>query len=42
MPQPVKIGKKTRQSYSKIHEVAPVPNLIKIQKTHMIGSLKKV
>ncbi len=32
MPQPVKIGKKTRQSYSKIHEVAPVPNLTKIQK----------
>ncbi|MGI6733775.1 MAG: DNA-directed RNA polymerase subunit beta [Anaerovoracaceae bacterium] len=32
MPQPVKIGKKTRMSYSKIHEVAPMPNLIQIQK----------
>ena len=32
MPQPVKIGKKTRMSYSQIHEVAPMPNLIQIQK----------
>ncbi len=32
MPQPVKIGKKTRMSYSLIHEVAPMPNLIQIQK----------
>ncbi|HZK02740.1 MAG TPA: DNA-directed RNA polymerase subunit beta [Anaerovoracaceae bacterium] len=32
MPQPVKIGKKTRMSYSRIHEVAPMPNLIQIQK----------
>jgi DNA-directed RNA polymerase subunit beta len=31
MPQPVKIGKKTRMSYSKIHEVAEMPNLIQIQ-----------
>ncbi|MBE6032118.1 MAG: DNA-directed RNA polymerase subunit beta [Clostridiales bacterium] len=32
MPQPVKLGKKTRMSYSQIHEVAPMPNLIEIQK----------
>jgi DNA-directed RNA polymerase subunit beta len=31
MPQPVKIGKKTRMSYSKIREVAEMPNLIQIQ-----------
>ncbi|MDD3200171.1 MAG: DNA-directed RNA polymerase subunit beta [Eubacteriales bacterium] len=31
MPQPVKIGKKTRMSYSKINEVAAMPNLIEIQ-----------
>ncbi|MGI6765521.1 MAG: DNA-directed RNA polymerase subunit beta [Anaerovoracaceae bacterium] len=32
MPQPVQIGKKTRMSYSRIQEVAPMPNLIQIQK----------
>ncbi|MBR7147602.1 MAG: hypothetical protein IKD13_02130, partial [Firmicutes bacterium] len=31
MPQPIKIGRKTRMSYSKIKEVAPMPNLIDIQ-----------
>ena len=31
MPYPEKIGKKTRMSFSKIKEVAPMPNLIKIQ-----------
>jgi DNA-directed RNA polymerase subunit beta len=31
MPYPVKIGKRTRMSYSKIHEVADMPNLIRIQ-----------
>ncbi|MDR1571159.1 MAG: DNA-directed RNA polymerase subunit beta, partial [Clostridiales Family XIII bacterium] len=31
MPEPVKIGKKTRMSYSKIKEVAEMPNLIQIQ-----------
>ncbi len=31
MPNPVKIGKKTRMSYSKINEVAAMPNLIQIQ-----------
>lgn len=31
MPQPVKYGKKTRMSYSKIHEVTDMPNLIQIQ-----------
>ncbi len=31
MPQPVKIGKKERMSYSKIDVVAPMPNLIQIQ-----------
>jgi len=31
MPEPVKIGKRTRMSYSKIKEVAPMPNLIQIQ-----------
>ena len=31
MPYPVKIGKKTRMSYSKINEVAAMPNLIQIQ-----------
>ncbi|MBQ8589030.1 MAG: DNA-directed RNA polymerase subunit beta, partial [Firmicutes bacterium] len=31
MPQPIKIGRKTRMSYSKIKEVAPIPNLIEIQ-----------
>ncbi|NCB43122.1 MAG: DNA-directed RNA polymerase subunit beta [Clostridia bacterium] len=32
MPQPVKIGRKERMSYSKIESVLPMPNLIKIQK----------
>ncbi|MDO4552734.1 MAG: DNA-directed RNA polymerase subunit beta [Bacillota bacterium] len=32
MPEAVKIGKKTRMSYSQIHEVADMPNLIRIQK----------
>jgi DNA-directed RNA polymerase subunit beta len=32
MPEPVKIGNKTRMSYSKIHEVVSMPNLIQIQK----------
>ncbi|MDD2215181.1 MAG: DNA-directed RNA polymerase subunit beta [Eubacteriales bacterium] len=32
MPEPVKIGNKTRMSYSKIHEVVAMPNLIQIQK----------
>lgn len=32
MPEPVKIGRKTRMSFSKIKEVAPMPNLIRIQK----------
>ena len=32
MPQPIKIGRKERMSYSKIHEVAEMPNLIQIQK----------
>ena len=31
MPHPIKIGRKTRMSYSKIKEVAPMPNLIDIQ-----------
>ena len=31
MPDPVKIGKRTRMSYSKINEVAAMPNLIQIQ-----------
>ena len=31
MPQPVKFGKKTRMSFSKINEVAEMPNLIQIQ-----------
>lgn len=31
MPQPVQVGRKTRMSYSKIHEVAEMPNLIQIQ-----------
>ncbi len=32
MPQPVKIGRKERMSYSKIEAVLPMPNLIQIQK----------
>ena len=32
MPQPVKIGRKERMSYSKIESVLPMPNLIQIQK----------
>ena len=31
MPEPVRLGRKTRMSYSKIHEVADMPNLITIQ-----------
>ncbi|MCL1983347.1 MAG: DNA-directed RNA polymerase subunit beta [Clostridiales bacterium] len=31
MPQPVQLGRKTRISYSKIDEVADMPNLIQIQ-----------
>ncbi len=31
MPKPVKVGKKTRMSYSQISEVAEMPNLIQIQ-----------
>ena len=30
--KPVKVGRKTRQSFSKIHEVMPMPNLIEVQK----------
>ena len=32
MPHAVKIGKKERQSFSKIEAVQPMPNLIAIQK----------
>ncbi|WP_130861791.1 DNA-directed RNA polymerase subunit beta [Bacilliculturomica massiliensis] len=32
MPQPIKIGRKERMTYSKINEVAQMPNLIQIQK----------
>ncbi len=32
MPQPEKIGKRTRMSYSKIDAVLPMPNLLAIQK----------
>ncbi|HPX70517.1 MAG TPA: DNA-directed RNA polymerase subunit beta, partial [Bacillota bacterium] len=32
MPQPIKIGKIERMSYSKIETVLPMPNLIEIQK----------
>ncbi|MBE6036997.1 MAG: DNA-directed RNA polymerase subunit beta [Clostridiales bacterium] len=32
MPHPVKVGRKTRMSFSKINEVAAMPNLIEIQK----------
>ncbi len=32
MPHPIKTGKKTRMSYSKINEVAPMPSLIQIQR----------
>jgi DNA-directed RNA polymerase subunit beta len=31
MPKAVKVAKKTRMSYSNIHEVAEMPNLIQIQ-----------
>ncbi|MDR2486772.1 MAG: DNA-directed RNA polymerase subunit beta, partial [Clostridiales Family XIII bacterium] len=31
MPRPVKVARKTRMSYSNIHEVADMPNLIQIQ-----------
>jgi len=31
MPEPVKLGRKTRISYSKINEVADMPNLIQLQ-----------
>ena len=31
MPQPVQVGKKERMSYSRISEVAEIPNLIQIQ-----------
>ena len=31
MPQPVNFGRKTRMSFSKINEVAEMPNLIQIQ-----------
>ncbi len=31
MPKPVEFGRKTRMSYSKINEVAEMPNLIRIQ-----------
>ena len=31
MPHPVKTGKTTRMSFSKINEVAPIPSLIQIQ-----------
>ena len=32
MVQPVKLGRNTRMSYSKIHEVLEMPNLIEVQK----------
>jgi len=31
MPKSVKVGKKERMSYAKIHEVCPMPNLIRLQ-----------
>ena len=31
MPNPIKIGRKERMTYSKISEVAEMPNLIQIQ-----------
>ncbi len=31
MPTPIKVGRKQRMSFSKIHEVAEMPNLIEIQ-----------
>ena len=31
MPTPVKVGRKERMSFSKIHEVSEMPNLIDIQ-----------
>lgn len=31
MPRPIKVGKRTRQSYSKIEDALEMPNLIKIQ-----------
>ena len=31
MPHPVTIGKRTRMSFSKIKEIADVPNLIELQ-----------
>ena len=32
MPYPVTIGKRKRMSFSKIKEVADIPNLIEVQK----------
>ena len=32
MPNAVQVGRKQRMSFAKIHEVAPMPNLIQIQK----------
>ena len=31
MPQPIKVGRKDRMSFAKIHEVCEMPNLIDIQ-----------
>ena len=31
MPKPVKLGRKDRMTFSKINEVAEMPNLIQIQ-----------
>ena len=31
MPKPIKLGRKERQTFSKISEVAEMPNLIQIQ-----------
>ncbi len=31
MPQPIKVGRKERMSFAKIHEVCEMPNLIDMQ-----------
>lgn len=40
--KPVKLGRNTRMSFSKINEVMEMPNLIEVQKIPINGFLTKV
>ncbi len=41
MPNPVQLGRKDRMTFSKINEVAEMPNLYRFRRIHMIGLSEK-